>query len=318
MIARPPRRRLRSGSARTPRRRAAAGTPHAGELLAETLRVRWRTSLKHLRSTRAHFSEKAVHDLRVATRRLLAAADIVLAIMPDQELLRRRRRLKRQVDIFDALRDTQVQILALEELVPTHPAAVPYLTMLRVRERALVKRTRTRLRTMKPAVMGRTVALLRRGVLDLGAAAPVRESLRAAMIGSAGTAFARCVQLLRAVDPDRTQTIHGLRLAFKRFRYRMEALAPLTGTIGPAELKRMNAYQVRMGDVQDAQVLVASFNEFVLERPPIRRGPLRAVQMELLRRRTAAVGEFLRGADELHTFWRPLMPAPLAAKRTAG
>ena len=80
----------------------------------------------------------------------------------------------------------------------------------------------------------------------------------------------------------------------------------------------MNAYQVRMGDVQDAQVLVASFNEFVLERPPIRRGPLRAVQMELLRRRTAAVGEFLRGADELHTFWRPLMPAPLAAKRTAG
>lgn len=292
-----------------PRRRRAPAPPHAGTILARSLDERWKACLRNLRRTRAHFSEKAVHDLRVATRRLLASVDIVLAVLPDEEMQRRRRRLKRQVDLFDPLRDTQVQLLAFDELLGAHTAGAPFGTMLRLRERVLVRRLSGRLQRIRPAVLGRTIAAMRRQVLEVGEDPAGREALRAAMIGSAGMAFTRCVQLLRAVDPDRTTTIHRLRLAFKRFRYRMEALAPLVGTVGEAELKAMNAYQVRMGEVQDSEVMIRSFNEFVLQRPPASRAGLRPLQMELLRRRTAAVEEFLRGADDLHRFWEPLRTA---------
>jgi CHAD domain-containing protein len=144
-----------------------------------------------------------------------------------------------------------------------------------------------------------------------------------AVTGAVGAAFARAVDLRRSVKPTDTETIHKLRVAFKKFRYTVEALQPILVGVTDAQFKAMNAYQVRMGNIQDVEVLSASVERHAMHRTRVpygarrrnasRRGRNAAfvpVLQELSRRRAGLIEQFLGSADELFDFWKKPVPMP--------
>jgi len=93
------------------------------ELLCKALESQWRRYRKRLRQCQRRFSQEAVHDSRVETRRLLATVELLCAFIPERELKKARRALKKHLDAFDRLRDTQVQLTYVGHLLHEFPAA---------------------------------------------------------------------------------------------------------------------------------------------------------------------------------------------------
>jgi hypothetical protein len=81
----------------------------------------------------------------------------------------------------------------------------------------------------------------------------------------------------------------------------------------------LNAYQTRMGDIQDMQVVTACVNRFTLNSRYAPTLSLVPVQQRLAEMRKQRVDEFLARADELYGLWTtagvgPRIPASPAAR----
>src|SRR5262245_50026293 len=72
-------------------------------LTLDSLHDRWRSFRAELKRCRKKYSEEAVHDLRVATRRLISTLELVRRMHPDANLRQARRGLKRLLDMFGPL-----------------------------------------------------------------------------------------------------------------------------------------------------------------------------------------------------------------------
>jgi len=75
---------------------------NAQSLLSNALKTRWDDYKIKLRACRANFSEEAVHNFRVAVRRLLAALDLLHSLTQNIKIKKIRRALKDQLDHLDA------------------------------------------------------------------------------------------------------------------------------------------------------------------------------------------------------------------------
>ena len=110
-----------------------------GPILAAALDSRWQSYCKQLRQCQEKFSEEAVHELRVATRRLLAQFTLLSCVAPSAALEKARRILKRRLAALGDLRDTQVQRLFIEQKAAGFPELVLLRGWLQRRERRLAK-----------------------------------------------------------------------------------------------------------------------------------------------------------------------------------
>ena len=114
--------------------------------------------------------------------------------------------------------------------------------------------------------------------------------------------FRDVCQRREQVDAQRPETIHETRVAFKRFRYSLEMLAPLLPGRHPVRVAAMRRYQALMGAVQDAAVSSEWFEEFAA-RGSGNADVVERVRQRLLRRRERAIARYLAHADELRDFW---------------
>jgi CHAD domain-containing protein len=283
---------MRASSRPTPARRRQR-PPDLHALLIQALSDRWRTYRRTLKRCQKQASEEAVHDLRVATRRLLSALDIVRSWRADGDLRRARRRLKRHLARFGPLRDVQVQLLLIDKLLPAFPGLQGFAAALTKRERKLVRRLRTQVKAVK-------TGKLRRSMRALAAA---RQAQWAAVLEAVDAAFQRVVDCRRALDPSETTTIHRMRVAFKKFRYMVEAISPGLKAVTASQLKAMNAFQDSMGAIQDLEVFLGSLQQFARQHAGVSEETLIGVCRELSRRRITRIDGFLSSADLLFTFW---------------
>src|SRR5512132_1554223 len=95
--------------------------PNAAEHLLDGLENSWREYRKQLKRCRAELSNEAVHDLRVAARKMIAIIRLLNFMRPRPRLQKIIRTLKKQLDDFDDLRDTQVILAELSETVQELP-----------------------------------------------------------------------------------------------------------------------------------------------------------------------------------------------------
>ena len=290
-----------------PKRRVRRRTPPApkdpGALLAASLDERWRTFAREVSRARRHPSERTVHDLRVAARRLMATIDLVQAVRPDDALQKARRELKKHLKAFGDLRDTHVQILEIRSMVRTFPVLRAYLRALTRAESALVQKARAHIARMQLDGIEQALARARGELADVLAATTAQRYAMAALLGEAGKSFLRAAELRSRVSPGAPESIHRLRVAFKKCRYTLEILRPLLPGVDAKLLKAMNAYQTRMGVVQDSVVLSAALGGFAVHNTRVSTAAMGAVQHALVERRRALIEAFFEGADELHRFW---------------
>jgi CHAD domain-containing protein len=236
----------------------SAASPRPKLHLATVLGAHWKAYRAQRKECQRQFSEENVHDLRVATRRLLAVLDVIRAVEAQARVQKMRRVLKNQLDSLDDLRDVQVMEAAIGASLPGSPQLAAFHSHLQKRERRLLRAARKLVGNSRPAAHRKRIKKIRSHVRERSSGrAPATNLMRAA-----DTAYGRVLQAYIDLD-DQAASIHRLRIAFKKFRYVIEVLLPLLPSLPQDNLGRMHAYQSRMGDIQDMDVLIHALGDFV-------------------------------------------------------
>jgi CHAD domain-containing protein len=266
--------------------------------LADSLHQARRRYRKRLERCQKEFSEKSVHDLRVATRRLLALLDLLKALKCSQISDKPAKNLKKRLDQFGELRDAQVQLELLEPLWTRFPEADGLKAILQRREKKLTTRLSGKIGSAKTTQLSHRLKAIEKCVRKcrLGGR-PVLDDVTPALQG----AFQRVLNLRQQVQPGNVASVHRLRIAFKRFRYLNEWLQPVLPQITDRHLERMKEYQSLAGAVQDLEVLLIRLARTVRDRKmnPL---ALRELRNELLQRKRQALDSFMTRIDDLLKF----------------
>jgi CHAD domain-containing protein len=271
--------------------------------LGDSLNTQWRRYRKRLKRCQKHFSEDAVHDMRVETRRLLSTIELLGAFIPECDIKKVRRALKRHLDTFDQLRDTQVQLGYVGRMAGTFPDACAFYDWLRDREARFTRETRKAVKRIKTKRLGRCLAAFETEIRHRRKRI-TRERAFTIVQRAINQAFARVAQHCRRVRADDTKTIHRTRIAFKHFRYMVEALAPLLPAVTEDHRRALRGYQCMMGDIQDMEVLLAALDKFV-QKEKVNTWSARRLKNELVRWRRMLIQIYLNAAGRLRRFWPP-------------
>jgi len=296
---------------------AADSSTLAAASLASRVKAMRRRYRKRLERCQRKFSESAVHDLRVETRRLLALLDLLRALHLPGPLGKIRKVFKKRLDAFDELRDTHVQLSLLRPLWRQFPEARELDALLCRRERRLTHQLQQGVLTTKQARLERRLRTIEEQLLgpDGPAVTGPRGAACPAIPAALREAFDRVVKLRQRIHPNRTATIHKTRVAFKRFRYLCELLRQRLPGLKADKLGRMRDYQGMMGNIQDIEVLLAGVRRAVEEKEISGRavGPLRR---ELRQRRRELIDIYLAAADRLFDFKPNASAGPARRQRT--
>jgi CHAD domain-containing protein len=233
----------------------------AGAVARRIGRVFLRKVLEEAARIIADEDPEAVHDFRVAVRRLrnwLQALGPWLeeTVTPSSE--QRFRRLSR---VAGVLRDLQVQRVTLRQMPEAH--GPPLATEARRIELQLDREeTRARAKLLRkivadlPRAAAKLAAQLQRGGLDAGAsAAGPGPGMAAAMAGLLAERLEEVVASVRRLRrAGQTELAHAARIAMKRLRYLLEPFGSSSRLAATAVL-RLTAAQDAFGRLHDIQLL---------------------------------------------------------------
>jgi CHAD domain-containing protein len=292
----------------------------AGPFLAAALRQRWDTYRAALRVCQKDFSERTVHELRVASRRLIAQLVMVGCVGAGTTGDKAHRVLKRRLKALGQLRDTHVQRLFVEQQVARFPELILVRDFLRRQERRLERAAAAKVRGFKTRKLRKWILALERRLNRPLAPTGRPDRLASAVARATAKAFADVVRCRCAIKPAEADTIHRTRIAFKKFRYMVESLSPDFTGLSKRDLRALAHYQRRMGILQDLEVVQQSLSGFARKHPQTA-GLLEPFVRHLRARRVRALRSFLGSADELYLFWPPgrarSNAAPAAARDAA-
>jgi CHAD domain-containing protein len=278
--------------------------PDAGARIAASLHDQWSVYRKQLRQCQKNFSETSVHQLRVATRRLMTRVDLVNCLISNDRAQRARRKLKQRLKLMGELRDVQVQMGFVKQHTEAFPALVVVLDALERRERLLANAVRSRVLGMRTGKLEKWIEACCDELTSSPAAHRGRQPVAARALISLTAAFETVKARRQAVDPANSETLHRTRVAFKKFRYMVEGLSPAFTGLGKAGLRRFANYQKRMGNLQDLEVLQASVAGFLLLHPGTG-DALKGFCRYLATRRRRALRSCLAHVDDLFALYNP-------------
>ena len=265
--------------------------------LKEIYKARWRTYRSELKRCQTKPTEEAVHDLRVATRRLLALIDLLRTIAPHPRLQKLRCMLKNQLDDLDDLRDTQVMLVEVSESLDDLPEIEPFQKFLNKRERRLLRSTAKAIKSFKYSGVGKRMDTVRKKILKqrLG---KISDSL---LLQAVDDQFGAVIRRLQHINPANPATIHRVRISFKKFRYMVEIVYPLVPNHPENNFKLMHNYQGMMGDIQDMEVLLSTFEDFTERDTSYDPEPVLRYYQQ---RHNKSINAFIEDMHQVNTFWR--------------
>jgi CHAD domain-containing protein len=277
--------------------------------LAPALHRLWKRYRNALKKCQAHFTEKAVHDSRVETRRMEAQFELLKVLTPARLLKRARRALEKHLDCFDTLRDTQVQLRLLRRDARDVPGTEALRESLRLIERECLEKAARNVRRVKTGRVRKLTRALR-DQLQRAERDPNRQVRdRRVIVRAVDAAQARVAARSRRMDPGNVATLHQTRIAFKKLRYMIEAIKPLFAAITEKRIKAMSQLQTQFGDLQDTEVFLTELDRFV--RKQTAQAPILApLRHWLLTRRGAQIQECMEDPDQLLQFWPLASPGP--------
>lgn len=286
------------------------------QLLLEALEKRWKTCRAEFKRCKAEFSNEAVHDVRVALRRLLSLIRLLHSIEPRRRLRKLSRALKDLLDEFDDLRDTQVMLAEISETVAELPQLGAFQAHLEKVEKRLLRELRKRLKKLDLKEVTRRIRRTRGSLKEeeeAGWTAPILQSV--------DDAYLTARQRHARVDPAQPASIHRVRVAFKKFRYMVEIIHPMLDGFPEANLKRMDGYQTLMGEIQDTEVFLQGLTEFQTGASstdaslPLSTSP-DPVRQHYESRHADAISAYMKERDALDDFWRHSPEEPFPWEKT--
>ena len=229
------------------------------DLLAERIRV----LLHRRRQARMHGTPEAIHDVRVATRRLQEVLDLFATALPERERERLRRRARRIRKSLAEVRDVDVLVDVVGRL-RADPGRRTGRGLAALERKLLMAAAslRHKLGLFASPASVRSQGLRIEGIRKRATtllAVPVASTdgrTEAAAERFAG-ARARAVRAaLPAARGGRSAALHRLRVAVKRYRYCLETLEAWGRGPLENEIAQARGIQERLGAVHDLDVLI--------------------------------------------------------------
>ena len=276
----------------------------ANRFVLAALDDRWKNYRLELKRCRAEFSNEAVHDLRVASRRMLAFIRLMNSISPRPRLQKLKRYFKDQLDEFDDLRDTQVILAEISETLQELPQLQEFQDHLQSVEKRLLKTLRKKLRVIDLFDVSKRIRRLRESLKTDSSDDLVLKTSQAV-----DDAFLITKRRRDWVNPAQATSIHRVRIAFKTFRYTVEIVHPLLDNFPAENLKRMHDYQSLMGEIQDVEVILQALTDAPVNVSSFDPEPVRRYYEGC---HAEAISAYLENMNQLDAFWRaaPDQPFP--------
>lgn len=276
----------------------------AKNLLIDSLDKQRAAYRENLKLCRAEFSRKAVHDLRTSIRRLLATLDVIAFVTSASRIEKLSDRLKAQLDDLSDLRDIQVMLDRVSEDIGTFPELEPFQNYLEKREKRQQRSDEKHIQNIKPGGVEKRLLKIQGAVEDFSA-----EALQDKLPQAVDEAYLTVIQRYGEIDPAQLVSIHHLRVAFKKFRYMVEAIYPCLPDFPEAQLQHMHDYQTQMGNIHDLQVFLETLAEFAEDSDSYDPRPVRRFYEKAL---AEALSVYLKNKGEVLIFWRstPLIAFP--------
>ena len=278
------------------------------QLLLEGLENRWKKYREELNRCRAEFSNEAIHDLRVAVRRLLAFIQLLNSISPRPRLRKLNRAFKDQLDEFDELRDTQVILAELSEILRELPQLLEFQNHLRSEEQKILRSLRKKIKKLDTSESKKRIHKTCESIEKM------EDELEVQILQAVDDAFLLVKQRYNAADLARPASLHRVRVVFKSFRYMVEIVQPLLQDFPLENLKRMNDYQSLMGEIQDAEVFTQTLADYSERASLSDPEPVRRYEE---RRHADAISAYEKQMNQLTTFWRSAPDQPFPWEKTA-
>ena len=278
------------------------------QLLLEALEKRWKSYRAELKRCRAEFSNEAVHDLRVATRRMLALIQLLHSIAPRPRLQKLTRAFKDQLDEFDDLRDTQVILAEISEVMQELPQLHDFQKHLRFTEQKLLRTLRKKIKQMESSEVTKRIRKTHEAIT-----AETGSELSSQIMQAIDDVYLLTKQRLGWVDLTRPATIHRVRIAFKSLRYMIEIAQPVLNDFPVENLKRMNDYQSLMGEIQDAEVFAQTLADFAEHASFPDPEPVRHYYEH---RHAEAISAYASALNQIENFWRSAPEQPFPWEKT--
>lgn len=200
----------------------------------------------------------AVHDMRVASRRLRAALSVFRPYLPAKGRKRWTRVARAVTCALGAVRDADVFIAEFASLAADADTEEERVTLAYLLGRRHGERTRD-LEAMRDVLAsldlaGGRSAFLRFAAGARGADTPLRD-LAAEIVAARLSALA--AHLPDALEPANADVQHAMRIAAKRLRYAIETLRPCFGPGAGEVLAVLRALQDALGELHDRDVFLA-------------------------------------------------------------
>jgi CHAD domain-containing protein len=206
----------------------------------------------------------AVHDMRVASRRLRESMRLLAPLYPPTAFKAWYKRVRRVTQALGPVRDSDVFIDAFSRLNRSldsggrHAVAflVGYRMGQRVRELELLQR----------ALGGLDLAESRRSFARLVRAPERGEGSRRPLSAFAHAAIAERISAVyalmpAALDEADIESQHALRISFKRLRYAVEVFAPCYGDDFDTLHGTLTSFQEELGDLHDLHIFLDMVRE---------------------------------------------------------
>ena len=282
--------------------------PKLANHLAESVREARHRYRKRLARCQKKFSEKAVHNLRTETRRILALLSLIDGFHIKKSPKKLCKTFKKRLDAFDDLRDTHVQRVLLKPMWPAFPEAKDFNKHLCKCEKRLEGQMSRKIKKTKHGSLNRRLKELEKCLCKCAEHPPNGRSGAVAQ-EVLGNAFRRVMVLRRQIKRNDPSTIHHMRVAFKKFRYTAELLQPFSPKFTEERLARIKNFQSTAGDIQDVAVLLKRLNKDI-EDGCLEPACIDTLRGELVKRERLAIDSFMKRINDLMDF-EPEPPAPL-------
>ena len=242
---------------------------------AEALLKRLQALTQEMDGVRLAQDIECVHRMRVASRRLRNALALFEECMPRKKLPDWQKQIRRITRALGTVRDTDVQIDWLDEILRDLADA---------RHKAGIERLRLRLRQRREQLQADVVHTLDQLVASQVVGEmeqTLRQDLVQARLGQvkadspyvyarAHAAIALRLEEFLAYEtcvrqPEQVEELHAMRIAAKRLRYTLEVFAPLYEDNLKEPLKAAREAQDVLGDIHDCDVWGQYLPQFMEE-----------------------------------------------------
>jgi len=267
--------------------------------LKNALSQAWDYYVMQYNSLVVEFAEEPVHDFRVGIRRVTSLLMLIEELDHFHYSKLIKKQLKFQIKSFNKLRDTQVQIINIKNMLDKYPDLSYFVGFLEQKEKDLIIEAKETVSKIDLDEIYGFLILLK---IELTNKFLKNKFNVQTLFDSAHLSFLEVVKCKNMVEPENPSTIHKVRLNFKKFRYIMEILREHFG-YDKDYFITMKKFQTTMGEIQDNLVLLPIIQEFAEKQQVIPNSQFSTAIEEILSQRQLLIKRFISNSGILLTLW---------------